>query len=774
MQGWIRLILFWAIATSSNALLAQLPILNHANGDVTPTSQANSTGAEANLPTSMPTKREEVAEKLRVAQRTLETAKEASEQGNTKPPERLKREVELLKQLEGTVAQLEVNKTEFNDLQTRLSDLVSQLEAVRANGPPEERPYSFLMLDHLRDDLAFRQTRTEAVDVATTSAVEGVTRAKEALEAKQQSYRRAKETEQTNSAQEDKKAELANATKLAEIDVRIATEMLAVRKQERDNQQLANELHKRHIELLEEKVKWIARSVVFSEQDLRDQMIEIDKQEEDLKSELLLAESNLEYSKSEWSRVRQQLDTSMEKNAELAEQVEAKQLRRNFYQTQVSLLNTRLSRRRANREIWQRRYQVIREEADTEELIKWSADAHKQLDQLEREKRVEQMRIDELRQDLVRLDKESQTTGDDAGQVRHWIQEQRETLSQLIQTHDANIVSIEASRRLSEKLVAEIEGDVMSWSFGDWVDGLWYYTNEARNIELMTVDDHPLTLGKVIFGVLLVFFGFVVARMLSRTLGHRLQSGRVRMNESGAAAIQSLSFYVFLVCFTLIALRFVNVPLTMFTFLGGAIAIGVGFGSQNVLNNFISGLILLAERPIKVGDLIQIDQLFGNIEHIGARSTIVRTGNNLDIIVPNSTFLENNVVNLTRGDDKLRTHVSVGIAYGSATREAAKLMKQAAVEHGRILNSPEPFVWFTDFGDNSLNFEVHFWVKVRSIADRTRIESDVRYRIDQFFRDAGITIAFPQRDIHFNASRPIPIQLLQGDQSFDARNAGAA
>ena len=129
--------------------------------------------------------------------------------------------------------------------------------------------------------------------------------------------------------------------------------------------------------------------------------------------------------------------------------------------------------------------------------------------------------------------------------------------------------------------------------------------------------------------------------------------------------IESLSFYALLVAFGLAALKYANVPLTVFTFLGGAIAIGVGFGSQNILNNFISGLILLAERPIKVGDLIQLGETYGNVTKIGARSTQIRTGENLDIIVPNSKFLENDVTNLTRRDDRLRTSISVGVAYGS-------------------------------------------------------------------------------------------------------------
>ena len=200
-------------------------------------------------------------------------------------------------------------------------------------------------------------------------------------------------------------------------------------------------------------------------------------------------------------------------------------------------------------------------------------------------------------------------------------------------------------------------------------------------------------------------------------------------------------------------------PLTAFAFLGGAIAIGVGFGSQNIVNNFISGLILLAERPIRVGDLIQVDNLYGTVDNIGARSTKIRTGENLEIIVPNSTFLESNVFNLTLSSERLRTKVIVGLAYGSPTREAERLLIQAATNHNGVQKDIAPFVIFQDFGDNSLVFELHFWVRVRTIMARLRIESDIRYEIDRLFREAGITIAFPQRDIHFDA-KPLQVRLL--------------
>ncbi len=745
---------------------AQPPILNAANGEILesdaqhilPTASKPATPPQ---PESSTVKREEITEKLRVAQLTLDSATETSEQTHQKPPERLQREVELLKQLDVVIAQQQSAKAEHADRETRLVDFEAQLAALRENGPQEEKPYSFLVFDHLKDELMSKQSRTESVAAGLAGATEDVVRAKQTLAAKQQAFRQAKELEQANSVNEKKPA-LANATKFTELEVRIATEALAVEKQEQANAELAQKLHQTQLSLLEEKVQWIAKAVRFSDRDLQLQKIEIAKQEEDLKRDISFAESNLQYAQTEWTSARHDLDMTNVKSPELIEQVEAKQAAQQVYQTQVKLLNDRLERRGGNREVWERRFDVIGERATTDELIKWSEESHARLEQLEREKSLEQMHSDEARQDLVGLDKEYQSATDDG--VKRWIDQQRITLNQLIQIHDANIVSIETSRRLTEKLIHEIDGDVEHWTIAEWIESAKIHARKVWDTELTKVDDHPLTVGKILMGLLLIFCGFVLSRMLSRTLGSRLQHERIGMNESGAAALQSLSFYVLLVCFTLTSLRFVNVPLTVFTFLGGAIAIGVGFGSQNILNNFISGLILLAERPIKVGDLIQIDDLFGNVNQIGARSTIIRTGSNLDIIVPNSTFLENNVVNLTRGDDKLRTVVKVGIAYGSPTREATKLMKNAAIEHGRVLTRPEPFVWFTEFGDNSLNFEVHFWVKVRTLSDQLRIESDLRYRIDQLFREAGISIAFPQRDVHIDASTPIPIRMLPPDE----------
>jgi small-conductance mechanosensitive channel len=214
------------------------------------------------------------------------------------------------------------------------------------------------------------------------------------------------------------------------------------------------------------------------------------------------------------------------------------------------------------------------------------------------------------------------------------------------------------------------------------------------------------------------------------------------------------------------------VPLTAFTLLGGAFAIGIGFGSQNVVNNFISGIILLIEQPIRSADLIEVDGTHGIVERIGLRSTRIRTSTNVDIIVPNSSFLEKNVINWTLTDDRIRTHVTVGVTYGTSTHEVTRLIRKVVDEHERILKVPAPVTLFTEFGDNALVFEVHFWMRMRNLMERRVVESDVRHRINDLFTEAGIIIAFPQRDIHLDSTRPFEVRIVTPGDGSPAKREG--
>jgi len=164
----------------------------------------------------------------------------------------------------------------------------------------------------------------------------------------------------------------------------------------------------------------------------------------------------------------------------------------------------------------------------------------------------------------------------------------------------------------------------------------------------------------------------------------------------------------------------------------------------------------------------QIDDLVGVVEHIGPRSTRVRSPENRDIIVPNSSFLEKNVVNWTLSDDRYRTHIVVGVMYGSPVREVIRLIRKALHEHGKVLSKPEPIVLFADFGDSALSFEAHFWIRMRRLMDCRVIESDIRARVDALFREAGIVIAFPQQDVHLDSQSPIQVQLMQKRSANEA------
>jgi potassium efflux system protein len=291
---------------------------------------------------------------------------------------------------------------------------------------------------------------------------------------------------------------------------------------------------------------------------------------------------------------------------------------------------------------------------------------------------------------------------------------------------------------------------------------LWTLLRSAWEYKLLVFDGQALRVGALVLAIALIAAGYLLSRWISRAL-QRLLTSRLHVERGAAAAIEALAFYAVFAAAVITGLRLVHFPLTAFTIAGGALAIGVGFGSQNVMNNFISGLILMLERPVRTGDLVEVEGTYGHVVQIGPRSTRIRASDNTDIIVPNSFFLESNVVNFTLSDDVLRSQVNVGVMYGSPTRDVARILRQVLDEHPAILASPEPRVVFADFGDNALLFEAYFWQRARVILDRRAVESEVRYRIDDRFRDAGIVIAFPQRDVHLDSVRPLDVRVVGAD-----------
>ena len=192
-------------------------------------------------------------------------------------------------------------------------------------------------------------------------------------------------------------------------------------------------------------------------------------------------------------------------------------------------------------------------------------------------------------------------------------------------------------------------------------------------------------------------------------------------------------------------LSWLSIPLTIFAFLAGALAIGVGFGTQTIIKNFISGIILLFERKIRVGDIIEVDGVNGVVTEINTRSSIVRGVNGVENLVPNSLLLENRVVNWTLNSRLLRRELTLRVVLGSPTQQVIEILHEAAARHGLILKEPAPFATLAHFGDSSLDFILYFWIELNDKTNGLLVDSDLRIMIEKRLADF---------EIHVGITRP--------------------
>jgi small-conductance mechanosensitive channel len=268
--------------------------------------------------------------------------------------------------------------------------------------------------------------------------------------------------------------------------------------------------------------------------------------------------------------------------------------------------------------------------------------------------------------------------------------------------------------------------------------------------EIMMISERPITLGGILVIPLFLVVGILLTKWVVKLITKSLTNKKTDPNI--IHLLQRIFYIIAIVVISITILDLINIPITAFAFLSGAIAIGFGFGAQNIINNFISGWILMWERPIRIGDFLEVEDTKGVVEEINTRSTRIRRVDGVHLLIPNSKLIENTVVNWTLVDKLVRTSVKVGVAYGSPAKKVAELIMQAAKEEKEVLNDPTPIVTFADFGDNSLAFEVTYWVSSSFEGGLRITRSNIRFRLDELFEEHGIVIAFPQRDVHLDGS----------------------
>ena len=284
------------------------------------------------------------------------------------------------------------------------------------------------------------------------------------------------------------------------------------------------------------------------------------------------------------------------------------------------------------------------------------------------------------------------------------------------------------------------------YGMGDWI--------------IFPIDNNPITLSQLLKGGALLLVGHFILKKLTGKLEVFLYR-HLEIRESIAHAISVFCLYFCMIILFLFTLVLLNIPITIFTVIGGGVAFIIGFGSQNIMYNFLSGLFVIFDQPVRPSDIVEVDGLTGEVERIGSQATRIKSIDNTHIMVPNRTFVEKNIINWTLTNPIIRREVKVGVVYGSPTDQVKKLLLKAVDINKLILKRPKPLVFFNNFGDNSLEFSVAFWIHIKHITDLQIIPSQVRYRVDQFFRENDIVIAFPQQDIHFR--NPLRVKMENKD-----------
>ena len=306
------------------------------------------------------------------------------------------------------------------------------------------------------------------------------------------------------------------------------------------------------------------------------------------------------------------------------------------------------------------------------------------------------------------------------------VAEYKNVLSRLRAAEQASLDEIASDLRMNRRYLDELTGGERAFDLVEITRGVYRNLRQLWDYEITSVDDSPITIGSLLVAVFLLGLGLWASRLVAGLVGGVVEQ-RFKLDAGAVQSIQTILFYVLLVSFGLLALRAVHFPLTAFTVLGGALAIGVGFGSQNVMNNFISGLILMLERPVRARD-IDRGRRRPRRRSSGSARAAPRSASTdgRHIIVPNSFFLENNVVNWTLSDDLIRTSVAGrrDLRLADPTRRRADPAGRRRERRASCKRPAPDHPLRSEFGDNSLNFEVHFWVKARApmagAADRER------------------------------------------------------
>ena len=278
------------------------------------------------------------------------------------------------------------------------------------------------------------------------------------------------------------------------------------------------------------------------------------------------------------------------------------------------------------------------------------------------------------------------------------------------------------------------------------IEKIWNDIKAFFDVHIFTLGNTSITLWSLISFLFLTWLLFYLTSKLKNWIVYKILSNS-KIELGVRLAVGTIIRYLVLVLGLIIVLQTVGIDLSTLTILAGALGVGIGFGLQNITNNFVSGIIILFERPIKVGDRIQVGDVNGDVVNISMRSTTVVTNDNISVIVPNSEFISSTVVNWSHTDRNVRFNIPVGVSYNADPEKVKQILLDVADKEEGVLKSPKPDVLFDEFADSSLNFKLRIWTSTY-ITTPGVLKSRLYFEIFKKFKENNIEIPFPQRDLH--------------------------
>src|SRR5436190_8755637 len=655
--------------------------------------------------------------------------------------------------------------TELEAAKNRRVELVHQAQAW--TGFAEPRPYSILLTDGLREAIQIEQVDVDNGESALSTLAILVEENRALLKDAEEKTRHFNEQLEGNPPSKAI-AELTWRAEMERLRSQTAASAMAALDLERQIRQERLAGSRVRLELLQRQLMIANPGTVFTRADMEKVAAQLETEQRALESELAQAEVRrraaseaLDTAREQWMKTQSDADASARDRA--AERVEVRRAQLETADTAVNVLRFMLEAGNVERAIWDVRFasygsQNVARIRQTERRLDdfgrrvdlWRGYYRQQSESASSQLALQEARLASMTpvSELFPLVRERVAT----------LRERDESLLRIVRY-------IERGERLIRRLnegMREAVGGLPFWGrvsnmfsdAGSFFSRFWgfelFVAQDTITVEGQQITGkRSVTLGKIISAILILGVGFWVTGLITRLM-EPIFIKQFKIDANQANLIRRWMRVILVVALTLFSLVSVKIPLTVFAFAGGALAIALGFGMQTVLKNFVSGIIILFERPFRVGDVLDVGGQRGTIVGVGIRSSVLQQFDGTETLIPNSKLLEDTVTNWTYSNRTVRFTVSVGVAYGSDPRRVIQLLGEVADRHGLVEKEPNPQVLFTEFGESTLMFEPRFWVNVLR-ANAAQVSSDLRMMIAGSFAEQGIVFDYPQRNINLHS-----------------------